>query len=56
VLAHRRAVRADRLTGLLERLSPDEREALAAALPAMDALASAQRAKPGTVTVIGGRS
>jgi DNA-binding MarR family transcriptional regulator len=56
VLAHRRAVRADRLTGLLERLSPDEREALAAALPAMDALASAQRAEPGTVTVIGGRS
>jgi DNA-binding MarR family transcriptional regulator len=56
VLAHRRAVRADRLTGLLERLSPDEREALAAALPAMDALASAQRAAPGTVTEIGGRS
>jgi DNA-binding MarR family transcriptional regulator len=56
VLAHRRAVRADRLTRLLERLSPDEREALAAALPAMDALASAQRAEPGTVTEIGGRS
>jgi DNA-binding MarR family transcriptional regulator len=56
VLAHRRAVRADRLAGLLERLSPDEREALAAALPAMDALASAQRAEPGTATGIGGRS
>jgi DNA-binding MarR family transcriptional regulator len=56
VLAHRRAVRADRLAGLLERLSPAEREALAAALPAMDALASAQRADPGTATGIGGRS
>ena len=52
VLAHRRAVRADRLAGLLERLSPGERDALAAALPAMDTLASAQR--PGTR--IGGRS
>jgi DNA-binding MarR family transcriptional regulator len=52
VLAHRRAVRADRLAGLLDRLSPDERDALAAALPAMDALASAQR----TETRIGGRS
>src|SRR6516165_12831877 len=43
VLAGRRAVRAERLAGLLDRLSPDEREALAAALPAMGALANAQR-------------
>ena len=43
-LAGRRAVRADRLAGLLARLSPDEQHVLAAALPAMEALASAQRA------------
>ena len=46
VLAGRRAVRAERLAGLLDRLSPDEREALAAALPAMDALATAERTEP----------
>jgi DNA-binding MarR family transcriptional regulator len=46
MLAGRRAVRAERVAGLLDRLSPDEREALAAALPAMDALANAERAKP----------
>jgi hypothetical protein len=46
VLAGRRAVRAGRLAGLLDRLGPDERQALAAALPAMDALANAQRAEP----------
>jgi DNA-binding MarR family transcriptional regulator len=45
MLARRRAVRAERLAGLLERISPDERTALAAALPAMDALASAQQAE-----------
>ena len=44
MLARRRAVRASRLAGLLDRLSPDERNALAAALPAMDALANGQRA------------
>ena len=48
MLADRRAARAERLAGLLDRLSPDEREALAAALPAMDALANAQRAEPVT--------
>src|SRR5579863_4151570 len=53
MLAARRAVRAERVAGLLDRLGPDEREALAAALPAMDALASAQRAEP--AQVIGGR-
>jgi len=42
-LARRRAVRADRLAGLLAGLSQDERDALAAALPAMDALANARR-------------
>lgn len=46
VLAGRRAVRAERLAGLLDTLGPEEREALAAALPAMDALANAQRAEP----------
>jgi DNA-binding MarR family transcriptional regulator len=53
MLAGRRAVRAGRLAGLLDRLGPDEREALAAALPAMDALASAQRSEP--AQLIGGR-
>ena len=48
VLASRRAVRAERLAGLLDRLSPDEREALATALPAMDALVNAQRPEPVT--------
>jgi DNA-binding MarR family transcriptional regulator len=44
-LAGRRAVRAERVAGLLDRLSPDERDALAAALPAMDALVNARRAE-----------
>src|SRR5580693_1604638 len=48
MLAGRRAVRAERVAGLLDRLSPDERAALAAALPAMDALANAERAAPVT--------
>ncbi|HLN71553.1 MAG TPA: MarR family transcriptional regulator [Streptosporangiaceae bacterium] len=52
MLARRRAVRASRLALLLDRLSPDERNALAAALPAMDALANAQRA---VATEIGAR-
>jgi DNA-binding MarR family transcriptional regulator len=42
-LARRRAVRAERLAVILARLSPQDRAALAAALPAVDALASAQR-------------
>ena len=42
LLARRRAVRARRLAGLLARLSPEERTALAAALPAIEALASAR--------------
>jgi len=46
MLAGRRAVRAERVTRLLDRLSPDERAALAAALPAMDALANAERSEP----------
>jgi DNA-binding MarR family transcriptional regulator len=46
VLAQRRAVRAERLAGMLADLSADERAALAAALPAMDALTGAQRAEP----------
>ena len=48
MLARRRAVRAERVAGLLDRLSPDERAALAAALPAMDALANAERTEPVT--------
>jgi DNA-binding MarR family transcriptional regulator len=46
MLAGRRAVRAERVAALLARLSPDEQAALAAALPAMDALANAQRDDP----------
>ena len=46
LLAGRRAVRAERVAVLLARLSPDEQAALAAALPAMDALANAQRDEP----------
>jgi DNA-binding MarR family transcriptional regulator len=45
-VARRRAARAGRLADLLAELSPNERDALAAALPAMDALASAQQAEP----------
>jgi DNA-binding MarR family transcriptional regulator len=41
MLARRRAARAERVAGLLARLSPGERALLAAALPAMDALANA---------------
>src|SRR5690349_4142066 len=42
-LARRRAVRAQRLAVILDRISPEDRAALGAALPAIDALASAQR-------------
>jgi DNA-binding MarR family transcriptional regulator len=48
VLAGRRAVRAERLAALLAGLSPDERDALAAALPAMDALANSRQSEPVT--------
>lgn len=44
LVARRRAVRADRLAGLLAQLRPDEQAALAAALPAIEALASARPA------------
>jgi DNA-binding MarR family transcriptional regulator len=40
LLARRREYRAERLSGLLARLSPAEQAALAAALPAINALAS----------------
>ena len=43
-VARRRAVRADRLAELLAGLTPGERDALAAAVPAMDALANTRRA------------
>jgi DNA-binding MarR family transcriptional regulator len=43
VVARRRAIRAERLSSLLATLSQADQDALAAALPAMDALASAQR-------------
>jgi DNA-binding MarR family transcriptional regulator len=52
MLARRRAVRAERVAGLLDRLSPDERAALAAALPAMDALVNAERAEPAAVGAV----
>ena len=42
-LARRRAVRAERLAAVLDQISPEDRAALAAALPAIDALANAQR-------------
>ena len=42
-LARRRARRADRLAVILAQLSPEHRAALTAALPALDALASARR-------------
>src|SRR5947207_15523078 len=42
-LARRRALRAERLAVLLDRITAEDRAALAAALPAIDALASAQR-------------
>jgi DNA-binding MarR family transcriptional regulator len=42
-LARRRSARAERLTGIIAQLSPDHRAALAAALPALDALASVPR-------------
>src|SRR6516164_7666614 len=40
-LARRRARRAEKLTVILAQLDPEHRAALAAALPALDALASA---------------
>ena len=40
LLLKRRAARAERLAGMLARLSPQDQAALAAALPAMDALTS----------------
>ena len=43
MLARRRAVRAERLALILARISPEDQAALAAALPAIDALTSAQR-------------
>jgi DNA-binding MarR family transcriptional regulator len=54
MLAGRRAVRAERVAGLLDRLSPDELEALAAALPAMDALVNAERGEPVAASVLAG--
>ena len=42
LLAARRAFRAERVAGLLATLSPAEREALMAALPAMNTLAAAR--------------
>jgi DNA-binding MarR family transcriptional regulator len=47
-LARRRAVRAERLAAVLDQISPEHRAALTAALPAIDALASAQRDLPPT--------
>jgi len=46
LLARRRVYRAERLARMLAELSPEEQVALAAALPAMDALTSAHRGVP----------
>jgi DNA-binding MarR family transcriptional regulator len=43
LIASRRAVRTERLSGLLASLRQEDQDALAAALPAITALASAQR-------------
>src|SRR5215469_9121322 len=43
LIGRRRAARAERLSGLLGALSPADQEALAGALPAINALASARR-------------
>jgi DNA-binding MarR family transcriptional regulator len=43
VLSRRRAARAERLAALLATLSPEERAAVAAALPALDVLVGAGR-------------
>src|SRR6185437_7196788 len=43
VLAQRRLVRTGRLAGIITRLAPEHRAALASALPALDALASVPR-------------
>ena len=43
-LARRRAVRAQRLAGIIAQLAPGHRAALAGALPALDALANVPRA------------
>jgi DNA-binding MarR family transcriptional regulator len=43
LVSRRRAIRADRLSGLLGRLSPADQEALAAALPAIAALTALDR-------------
>jgi DNA-binding MarR family transcriptional regulator len=46
VVARRRAARAERLSGLLAALAPADQEALAAAMPAINALARARREPP----------
>jgi DNA-binding MarR family transcriptional regulator len=43
-LARRRLIRTDRLAGILAQLSPAHRDALASALPALNALADIPRA------------
>src|SRR5271170_5775555 len=52
MLARRRAVRAERLAVILAWISPEDQAALAAALPAIDALTSTQRdgGSPGALT------
>jgi DNA-binding MarR family transcriptional regulator len=46
LVAERRAARAERLSALLSRLSKADQDALAAALPAIDALTSLDRDAP----------
>jgi DNA-binding MarR family transcriptional regulator len=51
LVARRRTARAERLSALLSRLSQVDQDALAAALPAINALASAQR--DGSLATVG---
>ena len=54
VVASRRTARAERLESLLATLSPADQEALAAALPAINALASARTEQAVALSAAGG--
>jgi DNA-binding MarR family transcriptional regulator len=48
IMAERRDERTDRLTALLSEISPEQRAALAAAIPALEALTGTRPIAPGT--------